>query len=145
MQENGAEQPKVYRCTRTMLKIRSTPTEGNQTAQMKEWTTETRSIESNVPAIPYGTRDCVTENSQRYALSNTVQPPLPKLDLPESENFSENREESQIAEPLCTDGTTLENAPGAQNAQCTSYAPGTRKSICENFGKPANSFSDFYL
>ena len=25
MQENGTEQPKVYRCTRTMLKIRSTP------------------------------------------------------------------------------------------------------------------------
>ena len=37
MQENGAEKPKVYRCTRTMLKIRSTPTEGEQTAQMKEW------------------------------------------------------------------------------------------------------------
>ena len=36
MQENGAEQPKVYRCTRTMLKIRSTPTEGEQIAQMKE-------------------------------------------------------------------------------------------------------------
>ena len=30
MQENGAEQPKVYRCTRTMLKIRSTPTEGEK-------------------------------------------------------------------------------------------------------------------
>ena len=58
MQENGAEQPRVYRHTRTMLKIRSTPTEGKQTAQMKEWTTETRSIESNIPAIPYGTRDC---------------------------------------------------------------------------------------
>ena len=28
MQENGTEQPKVYRHTRTMLKIRSTPTEG---------------------------------------------------------------------------------------------------------------------
>ena len=28
MQENGTEQPKVYRRTRTMLKIRSTPTEG---------------------------------------------------------------------------------------------------------------------
>ena len=28
MQENGAEQPKVYRHTRTMLKIRSTPTDG---------------------------------------------------------------------------------------------------------------------
>ena len=32
MQGNGAEQPKVYRCTRTMLKIRSTPTEGEQIA-----------------------------------------------------------------------------------------------------------------
>ena len=79
---------------------------------MKEWTTETRSIESNIPAIPYGTGDCVTENSQRYASSNTVQLPLPRLDLPDSD-FSENREESQIAEPLCTDGTTLENVPGA--------------------------------
>ena len=28
MQENNMEQPKVYRHTRTMLKIRSTPTEG---------------------------------------------------------------------------------------------------------------------
>ena len=115
MQENGTEQPKVYRHTRTMLKIRSTPTEGEQTAQMKEWSTETRSIESNVPAIPHGTRDCATENSQRYASCNTVQLPLPRLDLPVS-GFSENREESQIAEPLCTGGTTLENAPDAQNA-----------------------------
>ena len=30
MQENGTEQPKVYRHTRTMLKIRSTPTEGKK-------------------------------------------------------------------------------------------------------------------
>ena len=142
MQENSAEQPKVYRHTRTMLKIRSTPTEGEQTAQMKEWTTETRSIGSNVPAIPYGTRDCAIKNSQRCASSNTVQPPLPSLDLPDSENLSENREESQIAEPLCTDGTTLENTP---DAQCTPYAPGTCKSTRENFGKPAKSFSNFYL
>ena len=112
VQENGAEQPKVYRHTRTMLKIRSTPTEGEKTAQMKEWSTKTRSIESNIPAIPYGTRDCVTKNSQRYASANTVQPPLTRLDLPVSD-FLENREESQIAEPLCTDGTTLENAPDA--------------------------------
>ena len=112
---------------------------------MKEWTTESRSIESNIPAIPYGTRDCATENSQRYTSSNNVQPPLPSLDLPDSKNLSENREESsQIAEPLCTDGATLDE-PDAQNAQCTPYAPGTHKSTCENFGKPAKSFSDFYL
>ena len=145
MQENGAEQPRVYRCTRTMLKIRSTPTEGEQSAQMKDWTTESRSIESNIPAIPYETRDCAIENSQRYTSPNTVQLPLPSLDLPDSENLSENRKESQIAEPLYTDGATLESIPDAQNAQLTPYAPGTCKSTRENFGKPAKSFSDFYL
>ena len=72
-----------------------------------------------------------------------MQPPLPRLDLPDSD-FSENREESQVTEPLCTDDTALE-APDAQNAQCTPYAPGTCKSTRENFGKPAKSFSDFYL
>ena len=73
-----------------------------------------------------------------------MQLPLPSLDLPDSENLSENREESQIAELLCTDGTTLDE-PDAQNAQYTPYAPGTRKSTHENFGKSAKSFSDFYL
>ena len=42
MKENGTEQPKVYRCTRTMLKIRSTPTDVEQTGHMKEWMTESR-------------------------------------------------------------------------------------------------------
>ena len=143
MQENSTEQPKVYRCTRTMLKIRSTPTEGEQTAQMKEWATESRGVKSNTPAIPYGIRDCLIKNSQEYTSSNTVQPPLSRLDLPVSD-FSENRKESQIEEPLCTDDTALE-APDAQNAQHTPYASGTRKSTHENFGKPAKSFSDFYL
>ena len=69
-----------------MLKIRSTPTESKQTAQMKEWTTESRSIKSNTPAIAYGIRNCVIENSQKYTSSNTVQLPLPSLDLPDSEN-----------------------------------------------------------
>ena len=118
-----------------MLKIRSTPTDGEQKAQMRVWSTETQNVESHIPAIPYENRDCVIENSQRHSSSNSVQPPLPTLDLPESD-FSENREESQIAEPLCTNGTTLENAPDAP------YAPGTCKSTCENFGKPAKKYSD---
>ena len=36
MQENGAEQLKVYGYTRTVVQIRSTPIEGKQTGQMKE-------------------------------------------------------------------------------------------------------------
>ena len=134
MQENGAEQPKVYRHTRTMLKIRSTPTDGEQKAQMREWSTETDNTEFH---IPYGNRNLMVENFQEHSSSNSVQPPMLTLDLPESENFSETREEnSQLAGPLCTSGTTLGNAPDAPNApvQC--------KLTRENFGKPAKKYSD---
>ena len=42
MQENGTEQPKVYRRTRTMLKIRSTPTDVKWTGHIKDYLTEIR-------------------------------------------------------------------------------------------------------
>ena len=114
MQKNGAEQPKVYRCTRSMLKIRSTPIDGEQKAQMREWSTETDNTVFHIPAIPYGNRNIMVKNSQGHSLPSSLTPPLPSLNLPESENFSENREESQIAESqLCTSGTTLRNAPDA--------------------------------
>ena len=120
MQENGTEQPRVYRYTRSMLKIRSTPMDGEQKAQMREWSTKTDNTEFHIPAIPYGKRNLMVKNSQGHSLPSGLVPPLPSLDLSESENFSENREESQIAEPqLCTSGTTLGNAPDAP------IAPGT--------------------
>ena len=90
MQENGAEQLKVYRCTKTMLKLRSTPTDGEQKAQKREWSTETDNTEFHIPAISYGNRNVMVENSQEHSSPSSIAPPLPTLDLPESENFSEN-------------------------------------------------------
>ena len=103
---------------------------------MREWSTETDNAKFHIPTIPYGNRNLMVENSQELSSSSSLALPLPTLDLPESENFSENREESQIAEPLCTSGTTPGNAPYAPNApvQC--------KSTRENFGKPAKKYSD---
>ena len=118
MQENGAEQPRVYRHTRTMLKIRSTPMDGEQKAQMRELSTETDNAESHFPTIPYGNRNIMVKNSQEHSSPSNLAPPLPTLDLPESEKVSENREESQIVEPLCTSGTTLGNALMHQMHQC---------------------------
>ena len=109
MQENGTEQPKVYRHTRTMLKIRSTPTEGECTGQTKEWIRESRKSESNIPAIPNMVRDSVHKNSQENTSSDPVQLPLPRLDLPRAAfyfDFSEDREET--VESLCTDEPALE-------------------------------------
>ena len=120
-----------------MLKMRSTPTDGEQNAQMREWSTETGNTEFHIPAIPYGNRNLMVKNSHGHSSCSSLAPALPTLDLPESENFSENREEnSQLAGLLCTSGTTLGNAPDAPNApvQC--------KSTRENFGKPAKKYSD---
>ena len=63
MQENGTEQPKVYRRTRSMLKIRSTPTEAEQTGYMSNHSTESEKAKFHTPAIPNMIRDCVKENS----------------------------------------------------------------------------------
>ena len=141
MQENGTEQPKVYRCTRTMLKIRSPPTEVDWTGHMKEWMTESRRSESNIPAIPNRVRDSVHENSQENISPDPMQLMLPRLDLPLAAFDSEDREE--IAESLCTDETALETPE--TNGQNTPYTPGSCKSTRKNFGKPASSFSDFYM
>ena len=139
--QNGTEQPKVYRHTRTMLKIRSTPTDVEQTGHMKNWSTETRKSGSNIPAIPNMVRDSVHENSLENISPDPVQLTLPRLDLPQAAFDSEDREE--IAESLCTNETALET-PEA-NGQNTMNTPGSRKSTRKNFGKPASSFSDFYM
>ena len=78
-----------------MSKIRYTPTDGELKAQTREWSKETDNAKFHIPAIP------VFQNLKI---------------------FLENREGSQIAEPLCTSGTTLGNMPDAPNApvQCKS-------------------------
>ena len=89
-----------------MLKVRSTSTESEWTGHKKEWMTESRKSESNIPAIPNTVRDSVHENSQENAPSDPVQSTLPRLDLPQAAFDSEDREET--AESLCTDETALE-------------------------------------
>ena len=141
-QENGTEQPKVYRCTRTMLKIRSTPTDVKWTGHMKDYLTEIRKSESRTPAIPNTVRDSVHENSLENVSPDPVQLTLPRLDLRQAAFESEDREE--IAESLCTDETAVLETP-EESGQNTSYTQGPRKSTKKNFGKPASSFSDFYM
>ena len=141
MQENGTEQPKVYRRTRTMLKIRSTPRQVEQTGHIIDWMTESKRSESNIPANPNTVRDSVHENSQENISQDPVQLTLPRLDLPRAAFDSEDREE--IAESLCTDETALQTPE--TNGQNTPYTLGSCKSTRKNLGKPASSFSDFYM
>ena len=105
MQENGTEQPKVYRRTRSMLKIRSTPTEAKQTGYMNSQSTEPEKAEFHTPAIPNMARDCVQENSLENVSPDPVQMTLPTSDTycQASASFdskSEDREEITDAPAL---------------------------------------------
>ena len=77
--ENGTEQPKVYRHTRPMLKIRSTPTEAEQTGYMNDQSIESKKADLFIPAIPDTIRDCVKENSLENISPDPVQLTLPRF------------------------------------------------------------------
>ena len=144
MQENGTEQPKVYRRTRSMLKIRCTPTEVEQTGYRNSQLTESEKAEFHTPAIPNTVRNCVKENSLENISPYLVQLTVPTLDTQASASFdskSEEREEiADVSTPALAPAPTLEmtEEPGT-------YTPGSWMSTRKNFGKPVSSFSDFYM
>ena len=97
MQENGTEELKVYRRTRSMLKIRCTPTEVEQTGYRNSQSTEPEKAEFHTPAIPNMVRNCVEENSLENISQDLVQMTVPTLDTQASASFdskSEEREEN---------------------------------------------------
>ena len=73
-----------------------------------------------------------------------MQSTFPRLDLPRAPFDSKSEDREEIAESLCTDGTAPLEIP-EENEGNTPYTPGYRNSTIKNFGKPANSFSDFYM
>ena len=101
MQENGTEQPKVYRRTRSMLKIRSTPTEAEQTGCMNSQLTEPEKAESHTPAIPNTVRDCVKENSLGNISPDPVQLTFPRLDTHPRAPFDSNQKTGRKSQNHC--------------------------------------------
>ena len=69
MQENGTDQPKVYRRTRTMLKIRCTNI--RETRHSNSQLTESEKAEFHTPAFPNATRNCVEHNSAENISQDT--------------------------------------------------------------------------
>ena len=94
MQENGTEQPKVYRRTRSVLKIRCTPTEVEQTGYRKSQSTESERAEFHTPAIPNMARHYIKENSLENVSPDLVQLTVPIPDTQASASFDSKSEES---------------------------------------------------
>ena len=91
MQENGTDQPKVYRRTRTMLKIRCTYV--RQTRHNYSQSTESEKAEFQTPAIPNATKNCVEHNSAENISQDLVHPN--KSDIEASASFDVKSEKGR--------------------------------------------------
>ena len=127
MQENGTDQPKVYRRTRTMLKIRYTNV--RETRHSYSQLTESEKAEFHTPAFPNETRNCVKHNSAENVSQDLVHPT--KSDTEASASFdskSEEREEIEEIADVPAPAHTPAPAPVLERVEEQSHTPGSRKS-----------------
>ena len=127
-----------------MLKIRCTHI--RQTRHDYSQLTELDKAKFQTPATSNATRNCVEHNSAENVSQDLVHPT--KSDTEASASFyfeSEEREKiTEIADvPAPTPAHTP--APALERVKEQSHTPGSRKSMRQNFGRPASSFSDFYM
>ena len=119
MQENGTEQPQVYRRTRTMLKIRCTPTEVKQTGYRNSQLTESEKAAFHTPAIPNMTRNYVEHNSAENISQDLVQLTVTTLDTASFDFESEEREEIADVPALETVEEQSTHTPGSRKSTRT--------------------------
>ena len=140
MQENGTDQPRVYRRTRTMLKIRCTDV--RQTRHNYSQSTESEKAKFQTPSTSNEVRNYVEHNSVVNISQDLVH-----LTTSDASLISESEEREEIAEtadvPAPTPAPTP--APALVRVKEQSHTPGSRKSMRKNLGRPASSYSDFYM
>ena len=94
MQENGTDQPKVYRRTRTMLKIKCTNI--RQTRHNYSQLTESEKAKFQTPSTSTAVRKYVKHNSVENVSQDLVHPT--KSDTASASLISESEEREEIAE-----------------------------------------------
>ena len=94
MQENGTDQPKVYRRTRTMLKIRCTDV--RQTRHNYSQLTESEKAKFQTPSTSNEVRNYVEHNSVENISQDLVHPT--KSDTASASLISESEEREEITE-----------------------------------------------
>ena len=136
MQENGTDQPKVYRRTRTMLKIRCTNI--RQTRHNYSQSTESEKAKFQTPSTSNEARNYVEHNSVEKISQDIVH--QTKSDTASASLISESEEGEEI-----TEVPAPAPAPKLETVKEQSHTPGSRKSMRKNLGRPASSYSDFYM
>ena len=143
MQENGTDQSRLYRRTRTMLKIRCTNV--RQTRHNYSQSTESEKAKFQTPSTSNEARNYVKHNSVKNISQDLVH--LTKSDTASASLISESEEKEEITETadVPTPTPVPTPAPALERVEEQSYTPGSRKSTRKNLGRPASSYSDFYM
>ena len=148
MQENGDDQPKLYRRTRSMLKIRCTEVR----KPSLEYSQLTEMHKAKFPS-PYSLneeRNHVQHNSVNEISRDLVIQTKSNTASVSDSVFSEGKEENaDIAEEAPAEAPTPAPAPATaptlETVEEQPHTPGSRKSTRKNFGRPASAYSDFYM
>ena len=145
MQKNGTDQPKVYRRTRTMPKIRCTNV--RETRHNYSQSTESEKAKFQTPATSNAARNCVKHNSAENVSQDLVHPTKSDTEASASFDFeSEEREEiTDVPAPTPAHTPAPTPTPALERVEEESHTPGSRKSTRKNLGRPASSYSDFYM
>ena len=131
--------PKVYKRTRSMLKIRCTNIW--QTRHNYSQSTETEKAKFQTPFTYNDERNFVECNSVKKTSDDLVHPTKSDITSASASIFSEEREEIAEDVPVPADIS----APALETVEEQPYTPGSRKSTRKNLGRPASTFSDFYM
>ena len=134
-QRRMVTKPRVYRRTRSMLKIRCTDV--RETRHNYSQSTESEKAKFQTPSTSNEARNYVEHNSVEKIPQDLVHPT--KSDTASASLFSESEEREEITADVPAPAPTLERV------EEQSHTPGSRKSMRKNLGKPASTFSDFYM
>ena len=134
--------PKVYRRTRSMLKIRSTDV--RQTRHNYSQLTENEKAKFQTPFTYNDERNFVECNTVKKISDDLV---YPTKDNSSASILSELEEREEIAEDVPAPADIPAPAPAdtLETVEEQPYTPGSRKSTRNNLGRPASTFSDFYI
>ena len=120
-----------------MLKIRCTNI--RQTRHNYSQSTESEKAKFQTPSTFNAVRNYVKHNSVENVSQDLVHPT--KSDTASASLISESEEREEIAETTDVPAP----APALERVKEQSHTPGSRKSTRKNLGRPASSYSDFYM
>ena len=126
MQESGTDQPRVYRRTRSMLKIRCTDVQ--ETRHNYSQPAESQKAKFQTPSTSNEARNYVEHNSVEKISDDLVHPT--KSDTASASMISESEEREEIAAdvPAPADIPAPAPAPTLERVEEQSHTPGSRRS-----------------